>query len=679
MAIPEEARLSDDDAAKLKSTVESRLTYGKRFWAPLHARMDYWAAMYFLLDVVQQLKPVGYRRFISNDPRTALDAAVSILTRNEAFWRIPLHQVAGENTDEQAAIGKIERTLQGIVYDIDELFSMRDLMPLWKQVAFQGLLRGHIWGKFHVTTEALKYRNAPIVPEVYDARLVYPYQDSQGLSYIAIEKPTTVGELVSLYPDQFGKLEKNNKDYDPNAPALKVEYWSNDRGSEKGVTGTLGMQVPAGGVWNPTTNPSLGASEWIIPPYRHGFSPQQFPVVGVPVNGANIVAKPAVSNLILSKAQERSRVMGLQEYGNAWQMSGASWVAESGRSLLSTVEEQVPQYNELIATIFQHFSIGTYGTWIHKTPSGELLDFTPGIESHVAIRPEEDIRRAEIQPISADAYKLVQILDDERQKGVLSNILQAVVPFQGSGILFQQIANAALNAVEPYNDGMENFGTRMGTAILAQFQASTDVLQKFEVAAPASASIQRRQTFFTIEFDPRVDLTQGRFYRPRPVFKPSLPDDLMIRIQAARYALDPKRPILSLKTVLENLLQIDDPAEEIDRMWEDMANSDPVIVLEQIAMALDKRGEHELAERIRNNEFQAATIQELNFRKATGQMEGYGGATDAMGGGGAMPAETGSPVATQHPGTGQGGAARTTGAAAPGPGALGALGERRGV
>ena len=680
MAIPKAALLDATAAGKLKSLVESRLSYGKRFWAPLHSRMDYWAAMYFLLDVVEQLKPLGYRRFISNDPRTALDAAVSILTRNEAFWRIPLNEAAGENTDDRAGIGKIERTLQGIVYDIDELFAMRLLMPLWKQVAFQGLLRRHIWGKFHVTEEALVYRNAPLVTEIYDSRLVYPYPDAHGLSYILIEKPTTVGDLVSLYPDKFGKLA-DNKDFDPNQPALKLEYWSNDRGTQKGVTGTLGLQMPQGTTWTPAMQPNLGASEWIIPPYEHGYPPQALPVVGVPVNGANVATKPVISNIVVSRAQERAQVMGLTEYGASWQVSGSSWVAETGRSLLSTVEEQVPQYNELIATIFHHFSIGTYGTWLHKTPSGELLDFTPGIETHVAMRPEEDIRRAEIAPINADAYKLVQILDDERQKGVLSNILQSVVPFQGSGVLFQQIANAALNALEPYNDGMENFGTRMGTTILAQFQAARGIFKKFEVAAPASASIQRRQTFFNIEFDPRVDLIKDRFYRPRPVFKPSLPDDLMIRVQAARYALDPKRPILSLMTVLENILQIDDPAEEIDRMWEDIANTDPILVLEQVALALDKRGEHEMAERVRNNEFQAAVLQEMRFRQATNQMGGFGAETGGMGGGGGMTMgpETGSPAATQHPGSGQGGAPRTMGAAAPSPGILGSLGERGGV
>jgi hypothetical protein len=531
---------------------------------------------------------------------------------------------------------------------------MRGLMPFWKQTAQQAILRGWIWGKVHVTDEALAYREAPLIAEIYDSRTVYPYFDAMGLNYVIIEKPTTVGELASLYPEAFGDLEKNPS-FDPNAPAVKYEYWSNDRGGSPGVTGCLGVPIATGQNYTPSMAPSLAPSEWIIPPYRHGYSSQQLPVVGVPVNGVNLFTKPSVTNLVLDRAQQRARLMGLQEYGAYWQMSANSWVSESGRSLLSAIEEQVPQYNELIATVFQHFSIGTFGTWIFKTPTGELPEFTPGMESKVAIRPEEDLRRAEMNPISPDAYRLIQILDQERQKGVLSNILQAVVPFQGSGIFFQQVANAALNALEPYHDGMENFGTRIGTSILGQFQAASGIFKKFEVAAPARASITRRQSFFTIEFDPKTDLDRGRRYRPRPVFKPSLPDDLALRIQAARYALDPKRPVLSLMTVLENVLQIDDPAEEIDRMWADIANNDPVFVLEWAAQALEKQGEMEMAARLRTNEFRLAYTQEMQFRAATGQTGGYGAETTAMPTGGTtMPPETGSPAATQHPGTGQG-------------------------
>ena len=102
-----------------------------------------------------------------------------------------------------------------------------------------------------------------------------------------------------------------------------------------------------------------------------------------------------------------------------------------------------------------------------------------------------------------------------------------------------------------------------------------------------------------------------------------------IRIQMARLALDPRRPVLSLVTVLENILKQEDPQGEVDRMWEDMANQDPLIVLEQIAQALDRYDEKEMAERIRENQFRMKFLQDLQFRQITGSVPGLGGGGEA--------------------------------------------------
>ncbi len=188
----------DDD---LKNMILRRLREGKDVWRPLHTRMDLWSNMYFLLDPIQQMKPIGIaRRFVSNEPRTGPDAAISILTRNPIGWKIDLTNAEDENGEERRTIGRIERTLGGLFWDIDELFSMRLLPPMWKQIAWQATIRGMVWGKFHVTLEALKYRQSPVVAEIYDSRLVYPHLDEWGLNNVLIEKPTNLGSLVATYP-----------------------------------------------------------------------------------------------------------------------------------------------------------------------------------------------------------------------------------------------------------------------------------------------------------------------------------------------------------------------------------------------------------------------------------------------------------------------------------------------
>lgn len=670
LRVRQNALLTPDQAKAMKTRVAALIAFGHAYWRPLHFRQDYWASMYFLLDQVQQAKPLGYRRFVSNEPRTAVDTAVSIMTRNEPFWRIDLNQMEAENKEERMRIGKIERSLQGIVNDLDEMFSMRGDLPLWKQVAFQALIRGWVWAKFHVTTAALQYRESPIIAEVYDSRMVLPHFDSFGLESVIIRQLTTMGDLISIYPEEFAEEVRVGK-YDPNRPAEKIEFWSNERGQRPGITGTLAMIGPdtytsMNAYAQPNYAEGLAGARWIIPAYRHGYTPQALPIVGVPVNGVAIKHKPAIPDPVLNQFRQRYDLLGINT--RYWQGPNTA-VAESGRSILSAVEDEVPQYNEFVATIMQHFGLGTYGTWVFKTPTGELPRFTPNIEGRVALRPEESVQRFEPTPINADAYRILEILKQEQQQGTLSAILRATLPMGGgdvsSGILFQSMTSAALNALEPYMSGLMQVGQRMGGSILAQLQLAAREIKAFTVTVPF-----QQHSYFAIEFDPRKDLESGRKYRARPIFRPALPDDMAIRIQMARLALDPRRPILSLVTVLERILQVEDPTGEMDRIWEDLANQDPVLVLEQIAQALDRFGETEMAARIRESEMRHKMIEDIQFRQATGTMPGGPG-----GGGLNMGPESGAPQNTQT-------AQDTTGAAAErqrGMEIVSAMGQRAGV
>ncbi len=607
------AMMEPAQSTELVNTLLGRHVQLKQHWKPLSARQDYWEQMYRLLDVLQQSKPIGIaRRFISNEPRTGVDAALSILTRNPVSWRIPLTNAEDENQEERRKIGRIERTLKGMNYDLDELFASRLKPPLWKQVGFQALIRGMVWGKFHITTAALQYRHSPLVAEIYDSRLVFPHTDQWGLNHVVIEKPTTLGDLVASYPDTYGDYLKRSN-YDPHTPATKLEFWSNDRGERKGihaVLATVGVQAEASfsGLIGSTT-PGKDA-RWVTPPFFHGYTYDELPVVGVPVNGAHLEHTSPLMSPLSNRLQERADLHAMGAL--AW-YGANSQIAETGRSILSAVEEQVPQYNEVVATIFQHLSLGTYGTTVFKTATGEMPQYTPGIEAKIALRPEESVSRLEPVPITPDAYHLIQLLQEERQKGVLSNILQAVTPNLASGVLLQQVTSAALNSIEPYHSGMVQFATMLGSCVLAQLKKAAPLLDviSFDTASPQKSS-------FRVEFDPNKDLDKKRHYRPVVVMKPALPDDVTVRMTAARMALDPRMPMLSLLTVMETILMVDDPMAELDRIWEDLASRDPVLMPEQMALAFERLDEHEMAARMRDIEFAASLVEDMKLRALTG-------------------------------------------------------------
>lgn len=646
--------LSNEAAERLRKEIENKLVWGKAFWKPLHDRMDYWYNMYLLLDLVQQSKPLGFRRFISNDPRTATDAAQSILTRNRSHWRIdmPAGQVGKE---ERAKIGKIEQALDGIVDDMDEMFLLRGEMPFWKQTAFFALMRGWLWGKFHVTETAREMgRPSPLLAELWDGRMVFPTFDGIGLASVIAEKHTTLAELVMQYPEV---VNLDPAEHDLNAPAIKLEYWSNTRLGRPGVMGVLGIwsaaQTAGAGVFQaPGETATAGNRSWLIPPREHGYTPEQLPVVGSPVNGIPIKSKPMAGRMVSNALEARASRLGANP--PSWH-DPAGWVAESGRGFLSAVEENLPQYNELIATALQHFSIGTFGQWVFWTASGESPEWEEGMNAKIPLHIGEEAKRFDPAPISSDAWQLLQVLKDERQRGMLASVLQASSAFQGSGVMLQQTIHSALNALEPFQSGMGTFGSQVGSHILEQLKA--------EDFGTLSLVVRSSRAYFNIEFDPKTDLGK-RKYRPFPVFTPSLPEDMMMKAQVARILLDPRRPVASLVTVIDRVFQWEDPEGEESRIFADIANLDPVIVLERVAQALEEEGLPEVAERIRTEQFRAMFTKDLQFR----QMAAAAGVEGALPGPGP---ETGAVTATGGL-TGRSG----QGQAAEQGGGMGATGER---
>ncbi len=624
------------DQAAIAATVQTKLDLGKRYWKPLHDRQDYWLNMYLLLDLMQQSKPLGFRKFISNDPRVAIDKAVSVLTTNDAYWRIdtPAGQI---QKAEREAIGKIERALVGIIDDVDEQFLLRGEIRLWKQVAWFALMRGWIWGKFHITRKAIEMGwPSPLLSEMYDPRQVYPVFDGFGLADFIAERQTSFADLRNYYPEIAASDDLKN--LDDNATCVKVEYWSNDRPGRKGISGTM-VSVSSDDATLPVQHVK---SAWLIPPYEHGFTPEQLPVIGVPANGIPIRMKPPTIARVDQSIRMRASQLGLN--APTWN-DPSGWVAESGRGLLSSVEENLPQYNELVATALQHFSLGSYPTWVFHTTTGELPKFKEGLNAKIPLRIGESAERLEPRPIDSDAWRLLEILKDERQRGTLADIIQSASGFSGTGILFQQVIAAARNGLEPYGSAMTDFGRMAGSHILAQLQATKDL-------PTMSLVVRSRRSYFRIEFDPKVDL-EARKYKPVPVFKPALPEDLLIKAQIARILLDPRRPIMSLVTVLDQVFQLEDPEGEIWRMFEDIANLDPVFVLEHVAQALERAGQPEFAARIRQVEFQKAFVEAAQLK----QLQGAQMATEAAQAGPGP--ETGAPSATgggqPRPGQGQAG------------------------
>lgn len=606
-----------DESNRLATQVANQWLTRQLYWKPWHDRQDQWMAMYQLWDVLQNTKPTGMFRFISNDPQTGPNAAHSILTRNHVFWDMDTLAVGDMDAEDRRTAQDIEYSMGGIVDDYDSLFLRRGEGMFWFTAAWQALLRGAICFKGVVTEESGRDDGVPFQGEFIDPRITYPLFDSQGLHSIVFAKRVSLAGLLQDYPDNEHvqrAIAPTGDEYDADltSPGYKLEWWDFRR---KKMTGVLAMwpgQTDSFSMVVGNNSPMLFNGMWVQEPFEHGYDENNRPITITPVNQMPLNELPDVPSNMHIALSERAELSGLRR--PSW-IGAQGWVSNWGRSILASVEEHVPQYNELVSTILHKFSAQAYGNTVLKTRTGTLPPWEFGAGAVNALRLEESAQQLEVQPVNQDAWRLIALIQQEKERGVISNVLQASTPFgnDASGFLAAQVTDIALNGIDPFKQGLQAFGTQVSRSHMHQLRDSD--IDIVELVARS-----RGNTPIRIAFDTSV--LEEREFRLEPRFEPALPADLALKAQTARLLLDPRNPIMSLEDVLERVFRHPDSQGVKDRIFKDIAERDPLIVLMRIAEALKEEGEDDLAERIMETQFRAKFIEDAQFKQAQAALGG---------------------------------------------------------
>lgn len=632
----------NDEFNKLAVKVAQQFVWRSNYRKPAFDRMDYHMAMYQLEDLVQQSKPAGFAKFISNDPMTAVDTAQSILTRNDTFWDSDLLDIPGADVEEREKVSHIEAAMGGIVHDFDMLLTSRGEPRFWKQAAWYALLRGWVWSKFLVTEDSGRDDGVPFQGEFKDPRGALPLFDGGGLHSVLFGTEISLAQLLSDYPDneELQRLAGDDEyDLDLSQRVYKIEWW--DFRTYK-MTGVLAAWPGDTGSYSFHLSWAQGSKfpmrgTWVQEPFLHGYDSVTSPIVGVPVNGLPMKTRPPIPQSIQASLAERA---SLHHFRLPTWHGVNGHVADQGRSILAAVEEAVPQFNEIVASVLHQYAKEAYDTLFIHTRTGDLPPLQFGAGAVNPLRLEERVDRMNANPVSSDAYRLLGILSEEKQRGILSNILQATTQFQGPAFLFAQVGEIALNALEPFKDGMQTFGTHFARSMMQQLAVAK--VGTLDLVARA-----RNRTYVSISFDPATAL-EDRQYLLVPRFEPALPDDLAIKAQTARLLLDPRNPVMSLETVLQRVFNHPDAAGEQDRIWANVANTDPLIVLMRIAKALRDEGLDELADEIEAQKFAMAFVRHMQQAQLTGGQLPGGQQTSAGAGLGPEAGGTGAPGMAQE-------------------------------
>ena len=605
------------DESRLLQQYEIR----RRYWRARDDRMDFWHLTYLLFDAHQMAKPPGRMSFVSNEPANIVDKGASAIARNRVRLNTPIEQADAVWQREEMSL--VEDVGYGILDEIDELLARRGSPGPAREVASkQALLRGWIAACMVLQPNS---DESFLWYDDWDPRFTYPDYDKYGMRSVLNYSEETLSDIVGADPS-LEQFFTNDDDF--TQPVQKFIYY------DRKVHGCLAYlprrrerlrsSSAPNAVWL-SKNPETGA----YGPYEHGLP--DIPVVMIPVNGLPFKYAPSFgANNIFGNAIQSQQDLRWAESSSRYEqyrLAGNHWVADWGRSIFANAEQSFKQFNELVSTVWQVVNNEAYGTWTMKTRDGRVVPLQLGNNVVNYLRLDEALDKINPHIAPPSITDLLAISARENERATFSFKLFGD-QFEGSGFLFNQVQEGMANALHPFRGGVEQWASRIARMGLRQFR-----LGGFEDLTLYGRRPQSKH-IFTAQVS--SDMIQ-RDYRIDAELTLSVPDDMMAKIQMARLLADPRRPLASIQTIFDKILGWDDPDGEKERIFEDVADTDPVIILERVRKVLDKRGLPELAAAMGEKEFVARAVQAMQVAQAQGQLQQLMGPNAGAG----APAEAG--------------------------------------
>lgn len=570
--------------ADIQKTVLDAATSRQSYYHDRDAAMDRWLAHYWLIDWTQMQKPPGETKYVSPYPQTVVDRSVQILTRNP----VHMHVVYGrEQEEERETIHKVEQFGIGLFNDIND--SLRDRLEQRAEqaAAWYALVRGWICSEIWITKESGR-EDSPVWFNHWDPRFVYPRRDRKGLHSVLYVQDVTVAEMLEDYPDSEAEVDTK---FDLEAIVKKHIWWDREN-----------YAVVAD--WQPRRG---RRKQMVLQHSQHGLD--QIPVVMVPANGAPVKTIPA----LLGRGHQDERNTGFWlPPGHERSDGQRAWTAMQGRSIFATVEQAIPQLNQTTATMLHAMNLAAFPTIKVFTRDGDEKEVSFGTAvvntfSRQAGEDMEIIPSGGMPPGAESVYGLL------RSDLFASMLPQALLDqtMATSGFDRSQIINVALNALGSFSDALDDWQERVVQSALRQIQDYD------EPVTVSGASPDQRKTFFTVTFEPGEI---QRKYVIRVERTPSLPDDMVLRAQLAAQLTNPARPLMSLQTVLDVILKVDDVKGELDKMFEDLAMLHPAVVAKRLEKVLVDRGQFDLLPYVQDEATIQAIIQQIQKATAQGQL-----------------------------------------------------------
>lgn len=252
----------------------------------------------------------------------------------------------------------------------------------------------------------------------------------------------------------------------------------------------------------------------------------------------------------------------------------------------------------------------------------------------ISLKIGEDIRPLLQETMPRDAGALLQIMDSESQRGGVPHSTYGELGFRLSGFAINQLQGSIITVVSPFLQSMGRGYTLLSDALMNQFVSGG--FDPIEVMGRTSTG--EVFGYPTKEKIKASDLKAD--WRPEIELVPTLPKDDAQRYQLANLARMGEPPLLSMDTIRDEILNIQDPDLERDKIDEEWGSVIPLVRLQKTFQAYIARGRPDLAALVYAEMQKLMAQMEAQLPKPTQAKQSTGLETASMASPGAgLPAE----------------------------------------
>jgi len=457
----------------------------------------------------------GYYSYTTNSPRVFADKVISMLNAAKLQVRVPAEILP--EPDRRIA-NNVERLIYGMIQEAEEQAFKKGMPTIREQMSWYAAIRGSFMLRAYLTEE-----KGVAVPNI---------------------------AVWDIYNAAYG-LGKNGllwAAYTRRAPAEEV---SDEYGIDAGKTGT---EIDVIDYWDTEKFAVIANNRWAQKPAKHGCIENG--VKYCPVYLVKNGAMPAIH-------QDYQQDLGRFE----------------GESIYASTRELYSTFNK---TMSDHLNIVRRGV---KPPMGywsaggaKTLDEDIFQVEKAGVVQLDSLSQEKIEPIiqptmPKDSGVLVETVSGEIQRGNFPHTSYGELGFRLSGFAINQLQSSIESVIHSPLASVERGLDVLAMTILSQFS------KMMGAEANVRGRTSRNEAF---GYTKAVKLTPADVkgnWRPETRLTPVLPKDDAQKMYLANLARQGDIPLLSYRTIRDQILELPDPELEEELIQQEWAKNLPILKL----------------------------------------------------------------------------------------------------